>query len=120
VYEHLDGDTKYSMKVKGEKHQNSKVKTLTTISVEEVESMRDFIEYAVTDNRMEQGISKLIENHIPIEIKSTGEFIKWVYNDVVKEESDTIIANKIDVKKLGSAVSAKAKPFWMNYLNTHV
>ena len=108
------------MKVKGEKHQNSKVKTLTTVNVEEVENMREFIEYAVTENRMNQGIDKLIENHIPIEITSTGDFIKWVYNDVIKEESDTIIANKIDVKKLGAAVSTKAKPFWMNYLNTHL
>jgi len=120
VYEYINSEKRYIFKVKGEKHQNSKVKTLTTVNVEEIENMRAFIDYAVTENRMEQGIGKLIENHIPIEIKSTGEFIKWVYNDVVKEESDTIIANKIDVKKLGSAVSAKAKPFWMNYLNTHV
>jgi hypothetical protein len=120
VWEHNENGQRYVFKVKGEAHQNSKVKTLTTVNVEEVEGMRNFIDYAVTENRMEQGIGKLIENGIPIEIKSTGEFIKWVYNDVVKEESDTIVANKIDVKKLGSAVSAKAKPFWMNYLNTHI
>jgi hypothetical protein len=120
VWEHNENGQRYIFKVKGEKHQNSKVKTLTTVNIEEVEGMRDFIEYTVTENRMEQGIGKLIENHIPIEIRSTGEFIKWVYNDVIKEESDTIVANKIDVKKLGAAVSAKAKPFWMNYLNTHV
>ena len=120
VHNNIAEGTRYVMKVKGEKHQNSKVKTLTTVNVEEVENMRAFIDYAVTENRMEQGISKLIENHIPIDIRSTGDFIKWVYNDVIKEESDTIIANKIDVKKLGAAVSAKAKPFWMNYLNTHV
>lgn len=120
VYEYLDGDLRYIFKVKGAKHQNSKVKTLTTVNVEEVEGMRAFIEYAVTENRLEQGISKLIENNIPLEMKSTGDFIKWVYNDVIKEESDTIVANKIDVKKLGSAVANKAKVFWMNYLNSHL
>jgi hypothetical protein len=118
VWEYIDGDKRLIMKVKGEKHQNSKVKTLTTVNVEEVENMKAFIEYAVTENRMKQGIDKMIENHVPLELKSTGEYLRWVYNDVIKEESDTILKNGIDVKKLGSAVSAKARMYWMNHINS--
>jgi hypothetical protein len=118
VWEHVNGPLRYIFKVKGEKHQNSKVKTLTTVNVEEVENMKAFIEYAVTENRMKQGIDKMVENHVPLELKSTGEYLRWVYNDVIKEESDTIIKNGIDVKKLGSAVSAKARMYWMNHINS--
>jgi hypothetical protein len=119
VLEHINVETgeRYIFKSKGEKHQNSKVKTLTTIDTEAVENMRDFVEYAVTENRMKQGVDKMIELGHPIELKSTGDFLRWVYNDVIKEEEDTIIKNQIDVKKLGGAISAKARPFWINYVN---
>lgn len=111
---------RYIFKTKGEKHQNSKVKTLTTVDVEALENMNSFIEYAVTENRMMQGIDKMVEMHIPIEMKSTSEYLRWVYNDVIKEESDTMEANGIDPKKVGSAISAKARVFWMNYLKENV
>jgi hypothetical protein len=120
VWESFHNDKRYIMKVKGEKHQNSKVKTLTTVDVEAVENMNAFIEYAVTENRLKQGIDKMRELGLPIEQKSTGDYLRWVYNDVVKEESDTIASNGIDPKKLGGAVSAKARIFWLNYLNTNL
>jgi hypothetical protein len=120
VWEHIDGDERFIFKVKGEKHQNSKVKTLTTVDVEAIQNIKNFVEYAVTENRLLQGIDKMKEMHIPIEAKSTSEYLRWVYNDVIKEELDTVKANGIDEKKIGSAISAKARIFWLNYLNTHL
>jgi len=109
---------RYIMKIKGKKHQNSHVKTLTTVDVEAVENLNAFIEYAVTENRMMQGIDKMVELGLPLDLKSTSEYLRWVYGDVVKEESDTMIANGIDPKKVGGAISAKARVFWMNYLQS--
>jgi hypothetical protein len=120
VWEHIDGDERFIFKVKGEKHQNSKVKTLTTVDVEAIQNIKNFVEYAVTENRLLQGIDKMKEMHIPLDTKSTSEYLRWVYNDVIKEELDNIKANGIDEKKIGSAVSAKARIFWLNYLNTHL
>jgi len=120
VWEHINGNERYIFKVKGEKHQNSKVKTLTTVNVEEIENIKTFVEYAVTENRLLQGIDKMRELGLSIESKTTGDYLRWVYNDVIKEESDTIAENNIDVKKIGSAISAKARMFWLNYLNTHL
>lgn len=120
VWEHIDGDERFIFKVKGEKHQNSKVKTLTTVDVEAIQNIKNFVEYAVTENRLLQGIDKMKEMHIPLDTKSTSDYLRWVYNDVIKEESDTIKANGIDEKKIGSAVSAKARIFWLNYLNTNL
>jgi hypothetical protein len=119
VWEYVNGEERYIFKVKGEKHQNSKVKTLTTVDVEAVENINSFIEYAVTENRLLQGVDKMKELGLPIEPKTTGDYLRWVYNDVVKEETDTMIANGIDQKKIGSAISAKARIFWLNYLNSN-
>lgn len=118
VAEHSSDFGRYIMKSKGLKHQNSRVKTLAPIDTEALEGMNEFIEYAVTENRMKQGIDKMIELGLPLEPKTTPDYLRWVYNDVVKEETDTIVKNQIDVKKLGSAVSAKARLFWMNHLKS--
>jgi hypothetical protein len=118
VWEHINDKQRYIFKVKGEKHSSSKVKKLATVDIEEIEDIKSFVEYAVTENRMLQGIEKLKEMHIPIDIKSTGDYLRWIVGDVIKEESDTIIANQINVKKLNGYISQKARPFWMNYLNT--
>ena len=117
VWEHINDTIRYIFKVKGEKHSSSKVKKLATVDTEEIEDIKSFVEYAVTENRMLQGIDRLKEMHIPIDIKSTGDYLRWIVGDVIKEESDTIIANQINVKKLNGYVSQKARPFWMNYLN---
>jgi len=119
VWEYVNGEERYIFKVKGEKHQNSKVKTLTTVDTEAIENINSFIEYAVTENRLLQGIDKMREMNISIDAKSTPDYLRWVYGDVIKEESDTMVANGIDPKKIGSAISAKARIFWLNYLNSN-
>jgi hypothetical protein len=120
VWEYINGEERYIFKVKGEKHSNSKVKKMASVDIEEVESLKEFVEYAVTDNRMQQGIDKMKELGKPLEMSITGEYLKWVYNDVLKEEQDTIIKNGIDVKKVGSHISNKARKFWLDYLDKSV
>jgi hypothetical protein len=118
VFESNDSYGRHIFKSKGEKHQNSKVKKLATVDTEEIGGLREFVDYAVTENRMQQGIDKMIELGVPLEMKSTGEYLRWVYNDVIKEEMDTIVKNQIDPKKVGSYISTKARMFWVNYLNS--
>ena len=119
VWECFNNGHRYIFKVKGEKHQNSKVKTLATVDTEAIANINSFIDYAVTENRLMQGVEKMKEMGLPIEPKTTGDYLRWVYNDVIKEESDTMAANGIDPKKIGSAISAKARMFWLNYLNSN-
>lgn len=105
-------------KVKGEKHSVSKVKTLAAVDVEVIKAIDDFVEMAVTEARMEQGLQNLIyEQQKPFDIKSVGDFIRWVYNDAVKEETDTIVASQLDVKKLGGPISNKARRWFIDRLN---
>lgn len=49
-----------------------------------------------------------------LESKSTGEFLSWVVKDVIKEETDTIVKNQFDVKRVKSAVSTKARMWFLN------
>jgi hypothetical protein len=108
-------------KCKGEKHSVSKVKTLAAVDVEAVENMREFVKSVVTEARLEQGLDNLVrEQLLPFEMKSMGDFIRWVYNDVLKEEMDTIIANQIDPKKLGSAIANEARPWFIKKFNEGV
>ena len=97
-------------KVKGEKHSVTKVKKLAKVDVEKVESMRKFIEYAVTENRLKQAISEVTPD---FDIKKMGDFIRWVYNDVTTEEADTMTENDIDPKSVGKYISNTAREWFM-------
>lgn len=106
-------------KVKGEKHSVSKVKTLAPVDTEAFQKMADFVNATVTEARLEQGLQVLqSELLLPFEMKSLGDFIRWVYNDIVKEETDTIVANQFDVKKLGGPIANAARPWFIQKLNS--
>lgn len=38
-----------------------------------------------------------------------GELIKWVVSDILKEEMDTMVANKLEPKDIGKYVSTKVR-----------
>jgi len=112
-------DRHYIFKVKGEKHSVSKVKTLASVDVEQIENIKQFVESVVTENRLEQGFEYLERNSsLPPDQSQTGDFLRWVVNDVMKEESDTIVSNQLEVKKVNSAISNKARVWYFNRLNS--
>jgi hypothetical protein len=91
------------------------------VDVEAVENIRAFVAATVTEARLEQGLDNLVrEQLLPFEMKSMGDFIRWVYNDVLKEEMDTIVASQIDTKKLGSAIANEARPWYIKKFNEGV
>lgn len=99
----------YRFKVKGEKHSASKVKTLASVDVEKLNSIKEFIDYAVTESRFNQALEKTFLNGEPVDIKKMGELIRWVVNDVIKEETDTMVASNIEPKDVNKFVSAKVR-----------
>ena len=108
-------------KVKGEKHSVSKVRTLAAVDVEAVQALKDFVDNTVTEARLEQGLWNLVHEQLkPIEMSSMGDFIRWVFNDVLKEEMDTIIASQLDPKKLGGPIANKARPWFTQKVNEGV
>mgnify|MGYP000001621961 FL=1 len=101
-------------KSKGEKHSASKVKTLNPIDVEAMASINEFVELAVSENRLQQGISYFNENNILVDSKNTGEFLRWIVTDVLKEEKDTLEASGLDEKKVKNAIVTKARIWFLN------
>jgi hypothetical protein len=101
-------------KSKGEKHSVSKVKVLNEIDVVAMESINEFIELSVTENRLKQGLQVLKENGILIETKSIGEFLRWIVTDVLKEEKDTLETSRLDEKKVKGAIVNKARVWFLN------
>jgi len=96
-------------KVKGEKHSSSKVKVLAAVDVEKLESIQKFVDYAVTESRFNQSIENTFPNQEPIDTKKLGDVIRWVVNDVIKEEMDTMVENNIEPKEVNKYISAKVR-----------
>lgn len=112
--EEYDKNGQYLFKTKDPRHSVSKVKTIASVDPEKVKGIKEFIEYAVTDNRLNQGLDYLKECNLPIEMTSTGEFIKWVMKDILKEELETMNASGIEPKDINGSVAQKAKLFFIN------
>lgn len=100
-------------KVKGEKHSTYKVKTLAAISTESIDTIKEFVDRALSDSRLNQGLDFLRDQGPAIDLKSTGEYIRWIIGDVFKEEADTIAANALveaEVRRrIGSAAAHRFK-----------
>lgn len=99
-------------KTKGQKHSVSKVKTVVAVSPEKLESIDKFVEYAATEQRLEQGLSE-----VGLDQKSIGAFIGWVNRDILKEESDVLEANHLTMKDVGKDVSTISRKWYLNKLN---
>lgn len=112
-----DGN-KQRFKVKGEAHAGkSKVKTLASVDTQKIESVNEFVEYAVTDGRLKQGIEKIYGIECEIDIKQMGDFIRWVVNDILKEELDTMSANGLEPKDVNSNISKVCRNWLMKKIN---
>lgn len=117
-YQTNDGD-KIRFKTKGERHKgtSSKDKKIINVDVDKINSVNEFVEYSVTEPRLNQGIEKIFGFNQPLDIKRTGDFLRWVVGDIMKEEVDTLIKNGLDPKDVNSSISNKAKIWFLDKIN---
>jgi hypothetical protein len=121
VYKCSDDETLPLMKVKGEKHSASKVSTVRELTDAEIASKAnatEFVEYACTENRMRQGIDKLGEMGLPVDVKSMGAYLKWLGGDILSECKDVLIESKIDRKDVMPRVADKGRNWFLTYINS--
>jgi RNA ligase len=90
-------------KAKGELHSVTKVKTVGSIDVERVNSIKELVSVVCTENRMLQIFNNLNDLGIEVSRAGTGQFIKAVIADCFKEEIDTITANGVTGKDFHAA-----------------
>jgi len=111
-------DRRYVFKTKGEKHSSSKVKTVAKVDIEKLKSINEFVEYAVTENRLNQAIEQVFTiNSEPVVVQKTGDFIRWVVKDIMKEELDTMSGNGLEPKEVNGAISKMAQRWYAKYLD---
>jgi len=105
-------------KVKGEKHSETKVKTLAPVDVEKIENIRALVEALVTEHRLEKKLDEM-ENVAKVEatLQNTPVFLKTVGQDVHKEEADTIAASGLPEKEVMSAISKHARQWYLEQVN---
>lgn len=110
-------------KCKGELHSASKVKTVRELTEAEIaskENASEFVEYACTENRLQQGIDKLGEMGLDVDIKSMGAYLKWLVNDCITEEKEVLLKSGIDKKDVCPRLSDKGRQWFLNYLNAEM
>jgi len=110
-------ESRFWFKAKGEKHQSSKTKNKVPIDIERVNNINQLVDGFLTESRLNQGIDVLIENHKEVSRKSTGDYLRWVYEDVVKEELDTITGNGFEPKDISSILSNKARKWFFERID---
>ena len=111
VWKSIEGN--HIFKVKGEKHSSSRVKKLASVDIEKLNSINKFVDYAVTESRLEQGIDVVFtQASSDIDIKMLGDFLKWVMRDIISEEVDTLSGNGLEPKDVGKGVSVKARTWF--------
>lgn len=101
-------EDRYCFKTKGEEHKVSKTTEKVPDSPEKLNSINEFVEYALTENRFNQGIENVFGKD-PWDMKRFGELIKWINIDIQKEETDVLIANNLDYSMVQKSITSKLK-----------
>ncbi|KAG9230205.1 hypothetical protein BJ875DRAFT_472884 [Amylocarpus encephaloides] len=114
----LGSDARFWIKTKGPLHR---VTDTQKLGLDEKrmggkKKALEFAKAAVTEGRMEQGWEYLIEMGKPRDRTSTGEFLKWVVNDVLVEEKGGIEELEVDEGLLKSAIRNVCKEWFARKL----
>ena len=107
------GNSDLFFKTKGQKHKVTEKKSKKeSLDPEVLKSIEEFVNFSVTENRLNQGLDYLKEMQLPIERRSTGHYLKWVANDIQRECSLELEDNDLEWKSVAKAVNERAKNFF--------
>ena len=105
----------HRFKVKGSKHSVSKVKKLASVNVENIESIKAFIEYAITEARLSQAIEYVFKGE-DLDIRKLGDVIRWFISDILAEELDVMVENNLEPKALNKHISNEVRRMFFKAL----
>jgi len=109
-------DNVHRFKVKGDKHSVTKVKKLASIDVEKLESIQEFINYSVTENRFNQAIENVFGKE-DLDTKKLGDLLRWVVKDIMSEEMDTMKKNNLEPKDVNKYISNKTREMFFEKMS---
>ena len=111
-------DQLHQFKVKGEKHSKSKVKTLSPVDNEHLKLVQAIAQQVTPAWRLEQMCQQANDtlNGGTISIQNIGKFLKFINDDIIKEESDVIHNAGLEPKYIFSTVAKIAKKWYQEQL----
>ena len=114
--------TMYQFKVKGEKHSNSRVKTLKPVDTVRLQKINDLAQKVCTSSRLEQmyDLANDVINGGTGDIRNLGSFLKMVANDIIKEESDIIAEAGFEPKDIFKAVPKISRQWYQDQLDREI
>ena len=116
VWTAFDRENVWRFKVKGDEHKVTKTKQCVPISTEHPSSLEEFIDNVVTENRLMQGIAEVFTSqNNSVSQKETMTFLRWVQDDVLKEERDTITTSGFSEVAVMKAIREKARPWFTKH-----
>lgn len=116
---YTEGNIRYQFKTKTSKFlivKPTKKKNQIIIDPETINSINDFLNYAITENRLSQGIREICQDS-QVTSKHIRPFIDWVINDIQTEEIQTITKNNLPQKELNCEIANKAREYILNIIN---
>ena len=113
-------DSDYWFKIKGQKHsgKDKSKKEMVTIDPQKVENIEQCVDIIVTEERLNQGLEFLKENELELDMRNIGKYLKWIGQDTMKEELDTVEANNLEWSDVVKVVTLRAKKFFMEKVDT--
>jgi len=112
-------DSDMWFKTKGEKHsgKSRSKKKVATIDPQKVENINQCVDIILTEGRLNQGFEHLAEKGLELEMKNMGKYLKWVGQDTMKEELDTVEANGLEWSDVSKIITSRAKAYFMERYN---
>lgn len=107
-------------KVKGEKHSKTKVKQLKPVDNVKEQLKIDIANKVTPAWRLEQmfDLANDTINGGQATIDNIAEFLRMVVKDIIKEESNLLIDNGLEIKDISSMVSRIARNWYLEQINS--
>ncbi len=113
VWEFFHNGERYIFKTKGELHAGKeKNKTLTPVDNERINFLMKIAEQVTPTWRLNQMFNEITNNGRNIERRFIGPYIKLVTQDIVDEDMDILVDNKVDPKDIGKYISEICKNYF--------
>ena len=109
--------SKFWFKAKGDEHKVVKTKEKVPVDMERVNSIKELTSTLVTEARLEQGLDYLRQEGLEASRKSTGPYLKWLFDDIIKEELDTIVENGFEPKDVSTEIQKYGREWFFTKID---
>lgn len=107
-----------AFKSKGALHRGGpREKKVQGMDIETLRSVHEFVNFACTEARLQQGVEALREAGKPISMDSARDYISWVVEDCLRECKLELDSAGLPDKMVKKALGARAAAFWKGVTN---